>query len=345
VSAKATSLGLQVVVAICGVAAGVYLATSGTSDTQATSVATAAAGVSAVGGGPVQPPEEVKLLPRRPRDFGVRLTAPKRGDRPYEEVVGEGLPDVEIPHCPAVRSGRKKPLVYGLGSSTMGGLAKVLGDELKKFGVRMRKWAKAGSGLARPDFHDWPGEVPSVVRDYDPDVFVVVLGTNDNQAVWDAKKKKWYRPNDPKWAPTYRWRIKKLLRTLNQMRPRWVFWIGPNLLDRDSSRRVGKRINTMMKQEVAKWGGDAWFIDLYNAGRTKSGDPKKYLEKPGGGTYKLRGNDGIHLLYSGLRWALAEPVLRKLRPCIEGDGVRGFVPGPRPRREFHLEDDRRERRP
>ena len=207
----------------------------------------------------------------------------------------------------------------------------------------MRKWAKAGSGLARPDFHDWPAMIPEVIRDHDPDVFVVVLGTNDNQAVWDAATKTWFRPGHAKWEPTYRGRIRRMLRALNRSRPRWVFWIGPNLIDRRASRTTGKRINRMMREEVAAWKGDAWFIDLYRMGSTADGKLRAHLPKPGGGTYRLRGKDGIHLLHSGLRWALSEPVLQRLRPCIGGDARGRFVPGPRPRREFHLEQ-RHERR-
>ncbi len=340
---------MQALVAIVGLGAGVgvYLALAGSLSTpRHTGGAGTTEGLSVSASVPRQPPPEVRLLPRRPRDHGHRLSARQATDRPWG-IVGEGLPDRIIPDCPRLKSGRNKPFVYGVGSSTMGGLAKVLAGELKKYGVRTRKWAVAGSGLARPDFHDWPGEVPSVVRDYDPDVFVVVIGTNDNQAVWDEQERAWYRPNHPKWAPTYRARIRAMLANMNRKRSRWVFWVGPNLLDRRSSRRVGKRINAMMAEEVRAYGsehGNAWYIDLYNMGRDERGRAKTYLSKPGGGDYRLRGHDGVHLLYSGLRWALAEPVLKSLRPCIRGKSLQGMVPGPRPRLEFHLEE-RRERRP
>ena len=333
---------LYTLIALSGLGAGLWLALSATDSPSLAEPPEPTRALKAFEGGPAAAPEPVRLLPRRPRAEGDRLGAAALGERPHD-AVGEGLPERAWPTCPVLARRRTKPLVYGVGSSTMGGLAKVLGAELSRDGVKMRKWAKAGSGLARPDFHDWPAMIPEVIRDHDPDVFVVVLGTNDNQAVRDATTKAWFRPGHAKWEPTYRGRIRSMLRALNRSRPRWVFWIGPNLIDRRASRTTGKRINRMMREEVGAWKGDAWFIDLYSLGSSADGKLRVHLSKPGGGTYRLRGKDGIHLLYSGLRWALAEPVLKRLRPCLGGDPGGRFVPGPRPRREFHLEQ-RNERR-
>lgn len=335
-----THLLLLLVVAAAGVGGGIYLATeSGGSgpDESAASPKTLGGSASGVGvgtdqtGGDVATVPVARVFPRRDREVAHRAGpwAQVATGRPFN-IVGKGLGERKIAACPALKAGRNKPFVYGVGSSTMGGLAKVLGKELETYGVRSRKWARAGSGLARPDFHDWPAVVPNIVRDHDPDVFVVVLGTNDNQAVWAGKE--WFRPNHPKWKPVYASRIEAMLKAMNKGRQRWVFWVGPNVLDRKSSRQVGKRINALMKKHVQGWKGPAWYVDLYTTGSDAKGRPKKLLARPDGGFYKPRGHDGIHLTFSGLRWALAEPVLKRLRPCIAGKGQPGLATGPRPRR-------------
>ncbi len=69
-----------------------------------------------------------------------------------------------------------KPLVYGIGSSTMGtSLGKLLSRNLKALNLPFRKWGVASSGLARPDFHDWPNQMQKLVKERDPKIFVISL--------------------------------------------------------------------------------------------------------------------------------------------------------------------------
>ena len=232
-------------------------------------------------------------------------------------------PRVEIQRCPRVRG--RRPVLYALGSSTMGGLAVILKRALKPWGVKVRSWAVASTGLARPDFHDWPAEVPGVARRYDPDAFVVCLGTNDNQAVRVGRK--WVRPKDPRWEKIYAGRVDAMLRGMSLGRPRPIYWIGPNALDRRSSRTVGRRINELMRRRVEAFSGPAWFIDAYDQEVDPRGRVRERFVRPDGKRVRIKGRDNVHLNPSALRWLLAEPVLARLRPCWGGG-----PPGARPRR-------------
>ena len=39
------------------------------------------------------------------------------------------------------------------------------------------------SGLARPDFHDWPAHLRDTLRTSDPDIVIVTFGGNDAQGL------------------------------------------------------------------------------------------------------------------------------------------------------------------
>lgn len=240
-------------------------------------------------------------------------------------MVGER---VTIQRCPRVRG--RRPVLYALGSSTMGGLAVILKRALKPWDVKLRSWAVASTGLARPDFHDWPAQVPGVARRYDPDAFVVCLGTNDNQAVRVGRK--WVRPKDPRWAGIYAGRVDAMLRGMSQHRERPIYWIGPNALDRRSSRTTGRRINEIMRERVEAFPGPASFVDAYDQEIDARGRVRERFVRPDGKRVRIKGHDHVHLNPSALRWLLAEPVLARLRPCW-GGGAPGRLPRRPPERE------------
>jgi hypothetical protein len=98
--------------------------------------------------------------------------------------------------CPV--SVDKSPLIYGIGGSTMGTLLGPMLDKVfEENDVEFKRWGKASTGLARPDFHDWPKETPALMRKHKPEVDVVSLGTNDYQQLWDDGE--WVRLEEPEW--------------------------------------------------------------------------------------------------------------------------------------------------
>ena len=148
------------------------------------------------------------------------------------------------PKCPKVSA---KPFVYGVGSSTMGtSLGKALESQLEATGARFQKWGKASSGLARPDFHDWPKAIKQVAKKKRPDVFVISLGTNDFQALYH--KKKWVKlREEAKWKELYRRRIEESLEAASgRDRKRMVVWITPTIFNSRKAKKAGKWIRELI---------------------------------------------------------------------------------------------------
>jgi hypothetical protein len=219
----------------------------------------------------------------------------------------------------------ERRFIYGIGSSSMGSLlGPMLGRQIREHyhGATFRKWGKAASGLARPDFHDWIAEVPSINADYDPDVYVVSIGTNDAQPLY-SRRFKWIRKTDPRWRELYAERIDALLDLMaGEDRRRRIIWIGPNAFPKKNSRQLGPVIDELLAERIAAFDGDAHYIALYDATSPKPGEFIETVDVPG---YKAPmrawSDDGIHLSRFAVRALMIEPALALLDACLlDGEG-------------------------
>ncbi len=218
----------------------------------------------------------------------------------------------------------KNPMVYAIGSSTLGmSLAPVIKRPLKKRGFRFRKWAKASSGLARPEFFDWAKQVPNVAKQWNPDIFLIVLGTNDFQSLCyqgrtnskSCKDGKWVHPGK-RWNQIYGDRVDDLLKkAVGPKRKRMVIWVGPNMIDTKRARYMARRITKIVRQRIKAFDGPVFFVDAYRPTSTRSGQPLykfRLNKKKSIPTYEP---DRVHLTRQVSRWVLARPVLRILDKC------------------------------
>lgn len=221
--------------------------------------------------------------------------------------------------CPT--TGTKAPIVYGIGGSTMGTL---LGPMLDKvFGeheVEFRRWGKASSGLARPDFHDWPKSTPALMEKHKPNIVVVSLGTNDYQAIWDDGD--WIRQEDPKWETAYGERVDALLAAIAaDDKDRLIIWSGPYAFEGKNAVVRAPIVNRVMKERVeafAAAGGNAIFHDAYSVTADDSGKPleKAVLSSKSKKAVEIRSKDGIHLTADAVRHLLAAPIVELALPCF-----------------------------
>lgn len=221
--------------------------------------------------------------------------------------------------CPT--AGSETPVVYGIGGSTMGTL---LGPMLDKvFGehdVEFRRWGKASSGLARPDFHDWPKSTPALMTKHKPDIVVVSLGTNDYQAIWDDGE--WIRQEDPKWETAYGERVDALLEAIaKDDKDRLIIWSGPYAFEGKNAVVRAPIVNRIMKERVeafAAAGGNAIFHDAYVVTADEAGKPLDEAVLPGKGkkAVAIRSKDGIHLTADAVRHLLAAPIVELALPCF-----------------------------
>ena len=211
------------------------------------------------------------------------------------------------------------PRVYLLGSSTMGSvLGPMLQGQLKrKWSITARRWGKASSGLARPDYHNWPSKVPRLMKRHRPHYTVVSLGTNDMQPLRVGRK--WVKTKNPKWAEIYRDRVRKMLNLLTgEDRSRGVIWLGPTAFESRNSRVMGPIINDIIRTEIEAFNGPAVFVDARAATTDSQGKPIVTFTVEGKKKrLAARAKDGIHLTTNAVKWLMAKPVMDLLAGCVD----------------------------
>jgi hypothetical protein len=217
---------------------------------------------------------------------------------------------------PASRS----PKIFGIGGSTMGSALGPMLDHLyKPEGVAFDRWGKASSGLARPDFHDWPKEAPRLMQKHKPDMVVVSLGTNDYQAI--KTKEGWIRQEETAaWEKAYADRVDALLEGLTaDNKQRFIIWSGPYAFKGENAEARAPIVNRIMRSRVDAFiarGGRAVFLDAYALTSDGKGRPLSEADLPGmKGKQKIRQKDNIHLTTEAVRAFLADPVVALTRPC------------------------------
>lgn len=214
----------------------------------------------------------------------------------------------------------KDPFLYAIGSSTLGmSMAPILKKSFKKRGIKWRKWAKASSGLARPDFFNWAKKLPGIIKEWKPKVILIVLGTNDFQSL--RQDKKWVHPGK-KWDAIYGERVDELLKlAAGKNKHRMVIWVGPNMIDTNRARYMAKRITRIVRARIKAFGGRVHFVDAYGPTNRK-GQPRRHLKVAKGKTVKTYTKDGVHLTISAARYVLALPVLRILDRCRKAESAK-----------------------
>jgi len=233
--------------------------------------------------------------------------------------------------CPV--TGHKSPVVYGIGGSTMGSLLgpmldKVFGDNDVKF----RRWGKASSGLARPDFHDWAKSAPELMHKHQPDIVIVSLGTNDYQALWEDGN--WILQDDAKWEKKYGERVDALLTAIaKDDQDRLIIWSGPYAFEGKNAVVRAPIVNRIMKERVeafAAAGGNAVFHDAYVVTSDDKGHPLDTAVLPGKKkAVDIRTKDKVHLTSDAVRLLLAQPIVDIALPCFPKSEAKEPRPAPK----------------
>ncbi|MEX2628243.1 MAG: hypothetical protein WD225_15260, partial [Ilumatobacteraceae bacterium] len=109
------------------------------------------------------------------------------------DVIVDDLPTIAPdpggkPEKPPVRdtelrkpTNDKKLRVVVVGDSLAVGLGYFADRVFRPAVVDVRKQARISTGLARPDYFDWPAQMQLIVDRYRPDLTIVMVGENDNQ--------------------------------------------------------------------------------------------------------------------------------------------------------------------
>ncbi len=227
--------------------------------------------------------------------------------------------------APSVPTAADPAVVLIAGDSDAGTFGPYLETLLADTGVvRTTLDYKVSSGLARPDFFDWPTHFRSIVPQVAPDIVVVTFGGNDPQGLTDGVKADG-SPNfiigeptgegDEEWRAEYGRRVGEVMDYLSAD-GRTLVWVGiPN----DDNPEVTARLRVqdeVVRAEAAER-PQVRFVDAWNRFSGREGNWAEFVIDPRDKTAKdVRADDGFHLNVVGaeiLALDIAEVVLADLR--------------------------------
>ncbi len=241
-------------------------------------------------GGPV-----VKSTPPVPvASPQVRHTARPRPAAP----VPAGAPRPSPPPLPPVpQPTAANPLrVLAIGDSIGEDFGQSLVAKLGATGVVQATLdGKIDTGLARPDYFDWPGELRTDVSRFQPDLVVAMMGANDNQSFLVGDRAVQF--GSPDWVTVYTQRVATMMNEATAQGGRMV-WVGMPIMPSGSASGQMQVLNSIVAGQAAVHPG-VTYLDSWHLFVDGSGKYSAYLPDASGGQQRVREPDGLHLARPG----------------------------------------------
>ena len=162
---------------------------------------------------------------------------------------------------------------------------------------------KVSSGLARPDFFNWPLELEQKLPEVDPDIIVVTFGGNDSQGLSLPQDQLEFVIGDPlqneaEWSAEYQRRAGEVMDLLLQD-DRHVIWVGiPNDDNPDVTEKLA--IQDRAAKAAAAERPDLVFVDTWTRFSGRDGGWAEFVIDPRDNIGKdVRADDGFHLNQNG----------------------------------------------
>ncbi len=193
---------------------------------------------------------------------------------------------------------------------------------------------KVSSGLARPDFFDWPAEMEHKLPEVDPDIVVVTFGGNDSQGLSLPQDELEWVVNDPigneaAWSEEYERRAGAVMDQLLE-NDRHVIWVGiPN--DDNPEVTAKLALQDQAVRAAAAERPDIVFVDTWSRFSGRDGGWAEFVIDPrdqeGKGRARRR---RFHLNQNGARSSPSTSPSRSRRNSARWV-LRSGVPGRDPR--------------
>jgi hypothetical protein len=180
---------------------------------------------------------------------------------------------------------------------------------------------KVSSGLARPDFFDWPAEIDRKLPEVNPDIVVATFGGNDAQGLAVGSGE--FIVGDPvaneaEWTEEYQERVGAAMDQLTEG-GRTLIWVGiPNDDNPDVTARMA--IQDQAAKAAAAERPEVIFIDTWKRFSGRDGGWAEFVIDPRDGEGKdVRADDGFHLNQTGAE-ILAIDIAQAIRDTLRAQG-------------------------
>jgi len=156
------------------------------------------------------------------------------------------------------------------------------------------------TGLARPDYFDWPARFSEIMqREERPNVVVFMVGGNDDQDLRvDGER---VVIGTPEWQRAYRERVATMM-DIAAFPDVQMLWINLPPMRDDRRDNIRIEINAALAAEAERrpWVRVVDIVDLFTG---SGGGYDQFIDEPDdSATRKARANDGIHITRQASRW-------------------------------------------
>jgi uncharacterized protein len=169
-----------------------------------------------------------------------------------------------------------------------------LADELTSDpSVRIIQEAKGYTGLARPDYYNWPNALKTYLAEYHPGAVIVFLGANDGQGfIWHGQVVEF---GTRLWRSVYAERVATMMNECLDAAAR-VLWVGMPIMGSTTEPYLSgemRLLNSIYAAEAARHPGVTYFSS-WGLFSTPKGQFAS-TEVVDGHPEPVRDPDGIHL--------------------------------------------------
>ena len=161
-------------------------------------------------------------------------------------------------------------------------------------GLTINSRSKASTGLSNSWFYNWPKEFVKMLKQYKPDLVLVMLGANDHQDMKSDGRLLHFGTDA--WVAKYSAYMKQIT-TLSTQSGAYVAWVGLPVM-RPPKYAAGMNKLNEIYETVTTHEPGVIFIKTYDYFADSRGKFQAWA-KVNGKRSKIRGDDGIHFASAG----------------------------------------------
>jgi hypothetical protein len=239
-----------------------------------------------------------RAVGREPRPIGplvpppddIPTVAPDPDPDPGDGPDGDEGPAQEDDPIRVPTTTRKLRVVV-VGDSLAAGLGYYAERVFRPKLVRVSRQGRISTGLARPDYFNWPTAMRQIVQAFDPDLVIVLLGENDHQSIVTPRGARIAAIGTGDWPTEYRRRVLQMMRIATS-RGAKVVWSGLPMASDARFREHSQRQNDIF-EFAADISPNVVYFDAWERFGAPRGGYTAYFREDGR-VILIREGDGLH---------------------------------------------------
>jgi len=240
-----------------------------------------------VGGPPTFPTDDLPTFSPTPAPNGGPSPSGSPGSDPKPPTVDSPI---------RVPTGTDRLRVTVVGDSLAAGVGFFAGRVFKPFFVDVKRYGKISTGLARPDYFNWPRAMQQIAQAYRPDLVIVMVGENDNQALRAPNGAVETQIGTGAWPPAYEQRVERFAKLATRSGAH-VIWVGLPV-ERDEARWTFIQRQNTIYEIVADRLPNVAYLDTWELFGKPDGGYTAYY-RDGDRVEVVRESDGVHFTATG----------------------------------------------